>query len=323
MTLPQVTPFYRALGQRRRILRFDPPGVGISPPGEQNFGLERQVECIAAILDAAGESRTSVLACGLDVPAGIAFAAAQPDRVDRLILVCGSAAVLASDDHPGGMDPRLSYALALLMEADWRLGSHVVAQLFLDVADPELVTWYAEYQRMAMSAETAARRMRDMARIDVRPVLTQVRAPTLVVHYRDTRVPTLSSARALAYGIPDGQLAIRPGATSVPQIVDPVGLAEEVRTFLEPLDSVLTPRELTVLHKLTEGLSNRAIGRALGISELTAARHVANILRKLDVNSRTAAVGMAYSLGLRAAGDSEPEFDARRSRRKAAPSTVG
>jgi DNA-binding NarL/FixJ family response regulator len=44
-----------------------------------------------------------------------------------------------------------------------------------------------------------------------------------------------------------------------------------------------------VLQHIAIGLSNREIGRALGISVETAKEHVQNILRKLDVTDRTQA----------------------------------
>ncbi len=54
-------------------------------------------------------------------------------------------------------------------------------------------------------------------------------------------------------------------------------------------DIPLTKREWQVLQHVAIGLSNREIGRALGISVETAKEHVQNILRKLDVTDRTQA----------------------------------
>jgi DNA-binding NarL/FixJ family response regulator len=54
----------------------------------------------------------------------------------------------------------------------------------------------------------------------------------------------------------------------------------------------LSPREREVLALVTEGLSNPAIALRLGLSEHTAKRHVANILTKLDLPSRTAAAAL-------------------------------
>ncbi len=60
----------------------------------------------------------------------------------------------------------------------------------------------------------------------------------------------------------------------------------------------LTPREREVLGLLAQGLSNRALGRRLGISENTARFHVNAILAKLGARSRTDAVVRAARAGL-------------------------
>jgi non-specific serine/threonine protein kinase len=57
----------------------------------------------------------------------------------------------------------------------------------------------------------------------------------------------------------------------------------------------LSPREIEVLRLLVMGQSNEQIGAALFISPRTAGTHVANILGKLGVHSRAAAVGLALS----------------------------
>jgi DNA-binding NarL/FixJ family response regulator len=55
----------------------------------------------------------------------------------------------------------------------------------------------------------------------------------------------------------------------------------------------LSRRELEVLRLLAHGLSNREIAERLVLSEHTVHRHVANILRKLGVGSRSAAAAVA------------------------------
>jgi DNA-binding CsgD family transcriptional regulator/tetratricopeptide (TPR) repeat protein len=60
----------------------------------------------------------------------------------------------------------------------------------------------------------------------------------------------------------------------------------------------LTPREREVLRLVVEGLSDKEIGAALTISAQTVTKHVGNVLRKLDVPSRTAAATLAVRRGL-------------------------
>jgi two-component system response regulator NreC len=60
----------------------------------------------------------------------------------------------------------------------------------------------------------------------------------------------------------------------------------------------LTEREQEVLAQLAEGASNAAIGEALGISPKTVARHRENIMRKLNLHSRSELVKYAIRKGI-------------------------
>ena len=60
----------------------------------------------------------------------------------------------------------------------------------------------------------------------------------------------------------------------------------------------LTPREVEVLNRVADGLANRAIAKALNISEHTVKFHISAIFSKLDVASRTEAVRVGIRNGL-------------------------
>ena len=60
----------------------------------------------------------------------------------------------------------------------------------------------------------------------------------------------------------------------------------------------LTARELEVLRLVSTGLTNRAIGERLSLSEKTVARHLSNIFGKLGLSSRAGATAYAYENGL-------------------------
>ena len=59
----------------------------------------------------------------------------------------------------------------------------------------------------------------------------------------------------------------------------------------------LTVREQQVLARVALGETDRAIARILGITPRTASKHVENILRKLGVETRTAAAALARPPG--------------------------
>jgi DNA-binding NarL/FixJ family response regulator len=55
----------------------------------------------------------------------------------------------------------------------------------------------------------------------------------------------------------------------------------------------LSSREREVLHGLTEGLSNKEIGRNLSLAEITVKLHVRQILKKMGARNRSDAVAKA------------------------------
>jgi two-component system nitrate/nitrite response regulator NarL len=75
------------------------------------------------------------------------------------------------------------------------------------------------------------------------------------------------------------------------------GLAANNRQQPAPVES-LTPRELDLLRLVANGMSNKAIGQALSISENTVKYHLKSILQKLAAENRTEAVTEAIHRGL-------------------------
>ncbi len=78
----------------------------------------------------------------------------------------------------------------------------------------------------------------------------------------------------------------------------------EVREPLYPISTsngetvTLTSREKEILRSLSEGLSTTAIAKKLFIAPVTVRNHIQNLLHKLDVHSKLAAVVFAYQHNL-------------------------
>lgn len=70
----------------------------------------------------------------------------------------------------------------------------------------------------------------------------------------------------------------------------------------------LTKRQLEVLALLCEGMTNKDVGRTLGIGNATVKIHVSSILRALNVTSRLQATIVARRLGL-VADQADPEAE--------------
>ncbi len=95
------------------------------------------------------------------------------------------------------------------------------------------------------------------------------------------------------------------GARMAAEMLSHVGNEENVAQ--EQSTHSLTEREKEVLTLIARGLGNREIGEKLFVSEKTVKTHVANILQKLGVKSRTQAAMYAMRAGL---ADMEDGHDA-------------
>jgi DNA-binding NarL/FixJ family response regulator len=76
----------------------------------------------------------------------------------------------------------------------------------------------------------------------------------------------------------------------------PIQVAEQLAESLTY--EIPTARELVVLELMSQGLSNKSIGRRLGIGEGTVKSHVKALFEKLCVDSRTAAIAEAQRRGV-------------------------
>jgi DNA-binding NarL/FixJ family response regulator len=67
----------------------------------------------------------------------------------------------------------------------------------------------------------------------------------------------------------------------------------EQRSQIGRIENLLTPREIEVMLRVAEGLTNRDVGNQLNISEGTVKIHLNNIYHKIGVSNRTALANFA------------------------------
>ena len=92
-------------------------------------------------------------------------------------------------------------------------------------------------------------------------------------------------------------VAERLGARPLRDAVDALGRRHRLDVGAGVAAGVLTPREQEVMRLVADGLTNRAIGARLFISEKTASVHVSNVLAKWGLRSRLEMAAVAHRLG--------------------------
>jgi len=282
---PQERAFFEELAEGCRLIRYDHAGTGLSSSSSASFTLASELEQLCAIMSTVGDEPVDLVGVSLGALVAVAWAAAHPDTVRRLVLYGGwvsgrEVSPASAREHVLG-----------LVASHWGLGSDVLTDIFAPDSDAVSRAEYGRYQRASASAATARSLLALSYDLDVGGMLERVRAPTLVVHRADDRAAPVEQAQALATGIPGAELVVLPGRSHLPHVGDAHALAIAIRRFLglrvaRRGPRQLTPRQDEVAALVSRGLTNREIAAALGIEERSAEGHVERIRLRLGFQSR-------------------------------------
>jgi pimeloyl-ACP methyl ester carboxylesterase/DNA-binding CsgD family transcriptional regulator len=298
----------RFIGDHFHYVRYDERGCGMSDWRSDDLSLARWIGDLESVVSAAAIDRPfALLGMSQGAATAIGYAVRHPQRVSHLILY-GGYAIGANLSE----DPRRREFYRSVMEVvanGWGSRNPSFRQLFTSRFVPqgthEQVDWFNELCHRTTSPDNARALLRARGNVDVRDLLEQVRAPTLVLHSSNDQIAPISQGRLLASRIP--------GATFVPLDSPNHVLLEHEPAWRRFQDAVLeftgrprgdeppragkeplTERERVTLGLICEGCSNAQIGWRLGIAEKTVRNHVTNLYRKMGVHSRAEAIVQSH-----------------------------
>lgn len=212
----------------------------------------------------------------------------------------GFGTILVADDHEL---IRKSMTEVLLHEF---AGSKVMATGHFDqalelVADPAVVLAIVDLTMPGMNSPRDLTKLRTL-RPDLHVVVlsgSESRSDILAAleagahGYIPKREPTELVIKRIRHVL-GGEIYVPPAVADL--TAEPAETVETGGNGQAQLDDVLTPRQREVLLLITEGMSNKEIGRRLGVAEGTVKMHVATILKAIGANNRAhaAAIGRKY-----------------------------
>jgi pimeloyl-ACP methyl ester carboxylesterase len=249
-TMPEFEAFMERLSTFCRIVLFDKAGVGLSDPVPQVRTLDDRAAEIEAVMDAVGFEKAVLFGISEGGPAAIVFAATRPERTRALILT-GTGSFIGFcdgwddvDRDPAEIRARLVpdlgedytpsteqiahwHEFARAARSGWGSGAALKALLPSVPSTRQL----AMLERMSASPGMARATLEAVFRLDVRPILPMITAPTLVIHSRGDVVP-VQGGRYLADHIPGARLLEVDGTDHAPWLADPDPITAEIEDFL-------------------------------------------------------------------------------------------
>ena len=231
---PAVRRFLERLTGFGRLIMYDSRGTGLSERVLESYTLEQEVQDAIAVLDAAGSERAALLSYAIGGLPAITLAARRPERVGALIMYASLARTSWAPDYDWAMTKEQREEITARNNATWgELDSGLMAQLAPSAqGDPALASWFARTQRLAASPREARTIAKDTADLDVRHLLQEVRAPTLIMHRPAELVWDVRHSRYMADRIPGARYVELAGIDSFPFLGDSEAIVQEVEEFL-------------------------------------------------------------------------------------------
>jgi class 3 adenylate cyclase/pimeloyl-ACP methyl ester carboxylesterase len=224
--LPQWRAWYERLAQKRRLIRYDQRGCGLSDRNVADFSLDAHVLDLEAVVDRLGLQRFVLVAAVDFGPAAIAYTARHAERVSHLILWC---------TYPRGSDAYRTgqaQSWAALRDKDWITLSETVAHIAFGWSEDERAREYAALWREAFTQEALLAMTAPLERVDVTRLLPEVKSPTLVLLRHQVSWPPPDLGRELAAKIPDAQLVVLEGTSLAPFVGDKDAVLTAIDEFL-------------------------------------------------------------------------------------------
>lgn len=229
-------PWAQALQDDFRVISLDQPGAGLSPPDIQaDYTDARGVQLLLSLLDERGIARATLVGHSIGGRLAFRFAAAHPQRVDKLVLLAPDG--FASPGFEYGRTPDVPAVAGLVR---YSLPRALVRQgLKPAYGDPARLTeaTVTRYHDLLLAPGARAALLQRLAQVlptDPTATLQAVQAPTLLVWgERDQMIP-VANARDFLRVMRNAQLVTVPGVGHLPQEEDPAAALPALRAFLLP-----------------------------------------------------------------------------------------
>jgi class 3 adenylate cyclase len=204
---PPTATVLRGLGTACRVITFDKRGTGLSSRALGFGSLAERADDVRAVMDAAGWDQAHLFGMSEGGPMAILLAATYPARVQSLSLYGTFAAHTESAQESSAdpaIDPDFEALLALLPEI-WGTGVALRDSGLIAHAHEAPEGFAARFERNACTPHMIVEIMRRNHEIDVRPLLSALRVPTLVVHAQGDPMVPVALGRYLAAHITDAR----------------------------------------------------------------------------------------------------------------------
>jgi pimeloyl-ACP methyl ester carboxylesterase len=209
------------LSQSWRTVGIDHRGTGATLAATEGVTIEQMAGDLLAVLDGLGIENCVLAAESSGTAVALTAASQQPQRFTGLVL-SGGLYYRPKSDTP---DPFLA-GLQANYEATV---NYFVTNCLPETDSPAMHQWG---KKVLQASQTAAINLYSATLdLDLRPLLSHINIPTLILHGDADRILPVDSSRWLATQLPQNHLHILPSAGHAPMMTFPKAVAEAIGLY--------------------------------------------------------------------------------------------
>ena len=215
--ISSVDMFTAGLAEKYKVIAFDNRGTGRTDKPDEHYSIEMMAEDTIRLMDALGMKNAHFMGGSMGTCILQVIAAKYPERVNGIVLYLATTSF--SDTLKNAMEPFLKPQKAE------EGATNQIHPLFM--------------QKYPPTPESLLRQLEANMRFDGRNLLSQIKAPTLIINATKDQFITMECAEELAAGIPHAKLILVEGDHLFPMTKSRM-LINHALEFLKEVDTKFT-----------------------------------------------------------------------------------
>jgi pimeloyl-[acyl-carrier protein] methyl ester esterase len=221
-----------AFSKTNRVVTVGLRGFGKSDRPQGDYTLDVFADDLDFIIQELKLDKPVLIGWSMGASIALVYAAAHPERISKLVLVDGTPMLVAGRGFVEAIPPEAAQQLLGAMQGDFAGAARAfVEMMFPEPGADELKNWILGIAQQTTAA-IALNSVGEAAGRDLRPLLSQIKNPTLIVFGEKDTVCLPGASRYMQSQIAGSELHEFPGKGHGPFLTDAQAFNERLRSFI-------------------------------------------------------------------------------------------
>lgn len=221
-----------AFSESHRVVSVDLRGFGQSDKPDGDYPLDLFADDLDFIIQELALDKPVFIGWSMAASIGLVYATAHPDKISKLVLVGGTPLLIASEDFPHAIPGEAAEQLLGALQVDFMAGTRGFIEMLLPEPDTGALKEQLHTIALQTTPAVALNSIGLAAGQDLRPLLSQVKIPTLILTGGQDQVCLPGASQYMHEHISNSEFYSFAGKGHCPFLTDAAAFNERLRDFV-------------------------------------------------------------------------------------------